>query len=44
MKTLMQGYARFRGGYWRRHKAKFSDLARNGQAPPAMVIACADDF
>jgi carbonic anhydrase len=42
MKTLMQGYARFRGGYWRRHKAKFSDLARNGQAPPAMVIACAD--
>ncbi len=42
MKTLMDGYARFRKGYWRRHKALFSELARDGQSPPAMVIACAD--
>jgi carbonic anhydrase len=42
MKTLLEGHARFRRGYWRRHKARFSDLARNGQAPPAMVIACSD--
>lgn len=42
MKTLMDGYARFRKGYWRRHKTLFSTLARDGQAPPAMVIACAD--
>ena len=42
MKTLMEGYARFRKGYWRRHKALFSTLARDGQSPPAMVIACAD--
>ncbi|MDE8345886.1 MAG: carbonic anhydrase [Acidocella sp.] len=42
MKTLMDGYARFRKGYWRRHQRRFSALARDGQAPPAMVIACAD--
>ncbi len=42
MKTLMEGYVRFRKGYWRRHKALFSTLARDGQSPPAMVIACAD--
>jgi carbonic anhydrase len=42
MKTLLDGYARFRKGYWRRHKKRFSALARNGQSPAAMVIACAD--
>ncbi len=42
MKTLLKGYARFRKGYWRRHKRRFSVLARDGQSPPAMVIACAD--
>jgi carbonic anhydrase len=38
----MEGYARFREGYWREHAARFSTLAREGQSPPAMVIACAD--
>jgi carbonic anhydrase len=42
LKTILEGYARFRKGYWRRHKSRFSALARNGQSPPAMVIACAD--
>jgi carbonic anhydrase len=42
MKTLMEGYARFREGYWQRHQHIFADLARNGQAPGAMVIACSD--
>jgi carbonic anhydrase len=42
MKTLLEGHARFRKSYWRRHKARYSDLARDGQKPPAMVIACAD--
>jgi carbonic anhydrase len=42
MKTLLEGHARFRKGYWRRHQKRFSVLARDGQAPPAMVIACAD--
>ena len=42
MKSLLEGYARFRKGYWRRHKKRFSALARDGQAPNALVIACAD--
>lgn len=42
MKTLLEGYERFRAGYWREHEALYSALAQNGQAPPAMVIACAD--
>jgi carbonic anhydrase len=42
MKDLLTGHARFRKSYWRRHKARYSDLARDGQKPPAMVIACAD--
>jgi carbonic anhydrase len=42
MKTLLDGYERFRKGYWRRHQKRFSALAREGQSPSAMVIACAD--
>jgi carbonic anhydrase len=42
MKQLLEGYARFREGYWRAHKELYSTLARDGQSPPAMVIACAD--
>ena len=42
MKTLLEGYERFRSGYWQDHKDRYSILARDGQSPPAMVIACAD--
>jgi len=42
MKTLMEGYERFRANDWKRYQDRFSDLARQGQRPPAMVIACAD--
>jgi carbonic anhydrase len=42
MNTLLEGYARFRKGYWRRYQKRFSILARDGQSPSAMVIACAD--
>ncbi len=42
MKPLLEGYERFRNGYWKRHQERFSALARDGQAPPAMVIACSD--
>ena len=42
MKTLLAGYERFRNGYWREHEKLYSSLARDGQSPPAMVIACAD--
>jgi carbonic anhydrase len=42
MKTLLAGHQRFLDGYWETHKQLFSTLARDGQSPPAMVIACAD--
>ena len=42
MNTLLAGYERFRTGYWREHEALYSTLARDGQSPSAMVIACAD--
>jgi len=42
MKNLMAGHERFRAGYWRRHQKRFAALARDGQAPEAMVIACSD--
>ena len=42
MKTLLEGHERFRTGYWREHEGLYSSLARDGQSPPAMVIACAD--
>lgn len=42
MKTLLDGYDRFREGYWQQHQVRYSTLARDGQSPPAMVIACSD--
>jgi carbonic anhydrase len=39
---LLEGHKRFRNGYWRRHQKRFSVLARDGQSPAALVIACAD--
>jgi carbonic anhydrase len=42
MNALLEGHARFRNGYWRRHQKRFSVLARDGQSPAALVIACAD--
>lgn len=42
MKTLLEGYERFRDGYWQQHRELYSTLAREGQSPSAMVIACAD--
>jgi carbonic anhydrase len=42
MKTLLDGYARFREGYWRQHQPVYAELAAKGQAPGVMVIACSD--
>ena len=42
MNNLMAGHKRFRSGYWRRYQKRFATLARDGQAPEAMVIACSD--
>jgi carbonic anhydrase len=42
MKTLLAGHARFKSGYYQQHKTVFETLSRDGQSPPAMVIACSD--
>jgi carbonic anhydrase len=42
VKDLLDGHTRFRTGYWRRHKKRFFELARLGQSPSTMVIACSD--
>ena len=42
MDRLIDGFRRFRDGYWREHQPLFEKLAAGGQAPRAMVIACAD--
>jgi len=39
---LIEGFRRFRDGYWREHEPLFQKLAADGQSPRAMVIACAD--
>jgi carbonic anhydrase len=42
MKPLLEGYDRFIHGYWERNKERYAALARDGQAPSSMVIACSD--
>lgn len=42
MDALIAGYRRFRAGAWPERRALFEHLATEGQAPRAMVIACAD--
>src|SRR5690242_6272347 len=42
MDKLLEGHARFRTGYWSQHRHRFADLARHGQSPSVMVVACCD--
>jgi carbonic anhydrase len=42
MDGLLNGYARFRATAWPERKRMFERLAERGQAPRAVVIACAD--
>jgi len=42
METLVAGYRRFREGAWPERRDLFERLARSGQRPRAMVIACSD--
>lgn len=42
MKSLLDGYRRFRAGAWQQNADLFKRLAKEGQAPRVMVIACSD--
>ena len=40
--TLVEGYRRFRSDGYIQQKARFDQLASDGQAPPIMIISCCD--
>jgi carbonic anhydrase len=42
MDHLLDGYRRFRAEAWPRERARYEELARQGQRPRTMVIACSD--
>jgi carbonic anhydrase len=42
MSNLLDGYDRFLRGYWQEHKERYAELARDGQSPSSLVIACSD--
>jgi carbonic anhydrase len=42
MKTLIAGYKRFRANAWPDERSAFESLAKNGQSPGALVVACVD--
>ena len=41
MKTLIDGYRRFRKDGWENERARWDEL-KDGQSPPTMIIACSD--
>jgi len=42
MDKMIEGYRRFIAQGWPDRRALFQDLAEHGQAPRAMIVACAD--
>jgi carbonic anhydrase len=42
MEELLAGYSRFRAKGWLEQRSLFESLAKNGQQPKALVIACID--
>jgi len=42
MDKMIEGYRRFIAQGWPARRALFQDLAEHGQAPRAMIVACAD--
>lgn len=42
MQTLIEGYRRFREGRFQEQRQRLSELAAQGQAPKALIIACCD--
>jgi carbonic anhydrase len=42
MDRLIAGYRRFRTEVWPAERARYEELAREGQSPETMVVACSD--
>ncbi len=42
MEKLIEGYRRFRAESWPSERARYEALARSGQRPETLVIACSD--
>jgi carbonic anhydrase len=42
MDPLLEGYRRFRGTVWPAERARYQALAKEGQRPETLVIACSD--
>src|SRR5512143_1917785 len=42
MQRLLDGYRAFKAGRWPQEHAHYEDLARRGQSPEYLVIACSD--
>ena len=42
MDKLIEGYRRFRSGYYEDNRQLFSTLAREGQSPTTLLIGCSD--
>jgi carbonic anhydrase len=42
MKTLLDGYERFRANAWPERQKAYEALARDGQAPTALIVGCVD--
>ncbi len=42
MEKLIAGYRRFRSTQWPERRTTFQELARDGQSPSTMVVACCD--
>ena len=42
MKSLLAGYQRFRANGWPKQQDAFQSLAKEGQSPRALVVACVD--
>lgn len=42
MDTLLEGYRRFRSEIWPGERARYERLAKRGQRPETLVVACSD--
>lgn len=42
LERLIEGFVDFRAGYWRENRPLFERLAREGQSPKVLIVACVD--